>query len=37
MEDLSLDSLDVVYPGKKAYPLAESISVLPLEASNGLR
>lgn len=32
MEDLKLDELLVIYPGRKAYPLGESIHVLPLEA-----
>lgn len=31
MEDLSLDRLDVIYPGKQAYPLAKNIEVWPLE------
>jgi uncharacterized protein len=30
MEDLQLDSLIVLYPGEKAYPLAERIQVMPL-------
>lgn len=32
MDDLRLDELLVIYPGRKAYPLGESIRVLPLEA-----
>jgi len=32
MDDLKLDELLVIYPGRKVYPLAESIRVLPLEA-----
>lgn len=32
MEDLKLDELHVIYPGRKAYPLAESIQALPLES-----
>ena len=32
MEDLKLDQLLVIYPGRKAYPLGDSIQVLPLEA-----
>lgn len=32
MEDLKLDELLVVYPGRKAYPLGDSIQVLPLES-----
>jgi predicted AAA+ superfamily ATPase len=32
MDDLKLDELLVIYPGRKAYPLGESIRVLPLEA-----
>ncbi len=32
MEDLKLDELLVIYPGRKAYPLGESIRVLPLES-----
>lgn len=31
MDDLKLDELLVIYPGHKAYPLGESIRVLPLE------
>ena len=30
LDDLSLDHLVVVYPGARAYPLAERVSVLPL-------
>lgn len=30
MEDLKLDELHVIYPGRKAYPLGESIQVIPL-------
>ncbi len=30
MEDLKLNELHVIYPGTKAYPLGESIQVLPL-------
>lgn len=32
MNDLKLDELIVIYPGRKAYPLGESIQVLPLES-----
>ncbi len=32
MADLKLDELRVIYPGRKAYPLADSIQVLPLES-----
>lgn len=32
MEDLKLDELRVIYPGSKAYPLADAIQVLPLES-----
>jgi predicted AAA+ superfamily ATPase len=32
MNDLKLDELLVIYPGRKAYPLGESIHVLPLES-----
>ena len=32
MEDLKLDQLLVIYPGRKAYPLGDSIQVLPLES-----
>lgn len=32
MEDLKLDELHVIYPGRKAYPLADAIRVLPLES-----
>jgi predicted AAA+ superfamily ATPase len=32
LEDLKLDSLTVVYPGREEYRLAESIRVLPLKA-----
>jgi predicted AAA+ superfamily ATPase len=31
-EDLSLETLTVIYPGNKCYPLAESIHVEPLES-----
>jgi predicted AAA+ superfamily ATPase len=31
MNDLKLDELIVLYPGRKAYPLGESIRVMPLE------
>lgn len=31
MDDLQLSKLWVIYPGKKEYPLAKNISVLPLE------
>jgi len=31
MEDLELDRLDVLYPGKQAYPLAEKITVVPFQ------
>jgi hypothetical protein len=30
MQDLELDRLFVVYPGSLAYPIAEKISVLPI-------
>ena len=32
MDDLKLDQLLVIYPGRKAYPLGDSIQVLPLES-----
>lgn len=32
MADLKLDELRVLYPGRKAYPLADSIQVVPLES-----
>ena len=32
MHDLKLDELLVIYPGKKAYPLGDTIRVLPLAA-----
>ena len=32
IDDLKLDELLVIYPGRKAYPLGESIRVLPLES-----
>lgn len=32
MADLKLDELLVIYPGQKAYPLGDSIRVLPLES-----
>lgn len=32
IEDLSLDRLDVIYPGRKSYPLAKNVRVLPIEA-----
>ncbi len=32
MADLKLDELRVIYPGSKAYPLADSIQVQPLES-----
>lgn len=31
MKDLELDRLDVLYPGKQAYPLADRITVVPLQ------
>ncbi len=31
MEDLQLDRLDVLYPCKKNYPLADKISVISLK------
>ena len=37
MDDLELDSLVVVYPGKRTYELAESVVVLPLEEVTDLR
>jgi uncharacterized protein len=30
VEDLELERLWVVYPGKAAYPLSENVQVLPL-------
>ena len=33
LEDLRLDGLFVIYPGTKAYPLAERVTALPLGAS----
>ncbi len=35
IEDLSLDPLWVVYPGKDFYPLTEKIKVLPLQELSG--
>ena len=35
IEDLSLDHLWVVYPGKNIYPLTEKIKVLPLQELSG--
>ena len=32
MADLKLDELRVIYPGNKAYPLADTIHVLPIES-----
>jgi hypothetical protein len=32
LQDLSLEHLWVVYPGRQAYALADRISALPLEA-----
>jgi predicted AAA+ superfamily ATPase len=32
MEDLELDRLFVIYPGKTAYPLGEKVNVLPLSS-----
>ena len=32
MADLRLGELRVIYPGRKAYPLAAGIEVLPLES-----
>ena len=32
MEDLGLESITVVYPGKKRYLLREGVEVVPLEA-----
>lgn len=32
MKDLKLDSLTVIYPGAKSYPLAEQVKVVSLEA-----
>jgi hypothetical protein len=32
VEDLELERLWVVYPGKAAYPLTEKIQVIPLAA-----
>jgi hypothetical protein len=32
LEDLNLDHMFVVYPGKTAYPLGEKINVLPLSS-----
>ena len=31
LEDLRLDSLDVIYPGKRVYSLAKKVRVVPLE------
>ena len=31
LEDLELDRLDVLYPGKQTYPLADKITVVPLQ------
>ena len=31
MKDLELDRLDVLYPGKQTYPLADKITVVPLQ------
>lgn len=31
MQDLKLDRLDVLYPGKQTYPLADKITVVPLQ------
>jgi chloramphenicol 3-O-phosphotransferase len=31
LQDLGLDHLAVVYPGERPYPLAEGVSVVPLE------
>jgi len=30
LDDLALDHLTVVYPGTRAYPLAERVTVVPL-------
>ena len=30
LEDLALDPLVVIYPGARAYPLSERVTVLPL-------
>ena len=37
LEDLSLSHLYVVYPGKESYPVAKNISVISLEAAEGIR
>lgn len=37
LEDLNLSHLWVIYPGDRAYPLAERITVLPLAQLAGLR
>lgn len=33
LDDLNLSHLYVVYPGKESYPVADDISVIPLEAA----
>jgi predicted AAA+ superfamily ATPase len=35
MQDLKLDQLTVVYPGERAYPLADRIEVIPLSSLAG--
>jgi hypothetical protein len=30
LQDLTLDHLTVIYPGDKAYPLADRVDVVPL-------
>jgi len=30
LDDLSLDHLVIIYPGTRAYPLADRVTVLPL-------
>ena len=37
LDDLSLSHLYVVYPGKESYPVAKNISVISLEAAEGIR
>jgi uncharacterized protein len=32
LEDLQLDQLAVIYPGSRPYPLADRVTVVPLEA-----
>jgi uncharacterized protein len=38
MEDLGLESVSVIYPGSKEYPLADGVSAVPLaQLANGIR